>query len=238
MTLAMEYKSVLDKELAVLERTHNISVERAYLDYYRESSLDELDHSFMEAVESANTSAFVVAVNKIIASIKNFIGGFIRMIENMFSGKENMTAEDYFESPTGKIQFQCDVREIEKAIDQEVLKGRKLIQAISSVTGVSDEEVAKFVDGTTKALKKFTPIVIPAVAAWGIKSAVAKSMKKNEKDVEELGKAAVNNPNPDEKKKHQITKVINAIDSLIGEGVKLNAEFMKQLKKAEKKKKK
>ena len=56
---------------------------------------------------------------------------------------------------------------IDREVNKKVLEGRKIIQAISSATGISDAKVAKFADGCANVVKDHG-VFIASVAGIGL----------------------------------------------------------------------
>jgi hypothetical protein len=151
---------------------NEIAVESAQNELYFETGLmcAYNDSFFMEAdvAQAQEKKGFIGFIHKICSAIRRFISDLLEMIGNV--GKDNATADDYMNSETGKVQFSGDVKKIQETVDDECRKGNKLIQMIANTTGVSDEDVDKFIKEGTSKLSKLTGVVtVSGVVAFGLK---------------------------------------------------------------------
>ena len=149
------------------------------------------------------------------------------MIENAFSNKKHITGDDFINSKTGQLTFNADVKKIQEQIDDEVLKGRKLIQAISSATGVDDKTVANFCDKAPNVAKHVGKFVLPVAAAWGIKTFLLKQMRMDKEEIKRLVDGVADETDP--KKQKQKMKVLQKLKKDISIGTKYGADFAKTL---------
>ena len=230
------YESDTD-EMDIIMMEHTIEVERAINDFYK--------NSIVLLLESANTgvepkvpekggSRFMNTIRRIIESIKRVIDSLVTAFKSTFSGTENMTPEEYFGSNTGQIQLSGDMAKVEAEVDKEILKGRKLIQALSSATGVSDTTIASFVDSAGSIMKRVAPVAITATAAWGIQSFAFKSLNKKQKELDELKAEAEKIADTDEKK-DKCVKIFNGIEKAFTTYLGVQKEFNKEMRRAKRK---
>ena len=219
------FESSFERDYTILEKSFDIEFDKIINNYMAESALLALeeDETFLEAAGNK----FSDAVHKIIDTIVNFINSFIEMIENAFSNKKHITGDDFINSKTGQLTFNADVKKIQEQIDDEVLKGRKLIQAISSATGVDDKTVANFCDKVPNVAKQVGTFVLPVAAAWGVKRLILGSMKKNKKEIKQLGDEVAKEIDP--KKQKQKMRVLEKLKKDISIGTKYGADFAKTL---------
>lgn len=192
--------SNVEKEMYILTAESNIELDRDIDQYFKElEMLNLLDYSpFCEASEEAKTvtktNKFIEIINKILAAVRRVFNSFMGMIKNMFSGKEDITAEEYLKSPSGQIQFEEDYQKIAEKVDEEVLKGRKIVQAISRGTGVDDKVIANYCDAAAKGIQKIGIGVVLGGAVMGIAKVVKNKANNVMKTVDvtgdELQKAA------------------------------------------------
>lgn len=174
------FNSNIEKDMFISITESNIEIDKDISEYFKEVEMScLLDYSpFCEASESAkstnNTNKFVAIIHKILEAVKKTFTSLMNMIKNMFSGKENMSAEDYLKSPSVQIQFDEDYQKISEKVEQEILKGRKIVQAISKGTGVDDKVVANYCDAAAKGIQKIGIGVVLGSAAIGIGKLVQK----------------------------------------------------------------
>ena len=219
------FESSFERDYAILEKSFDIEFDKIMNNYTAESALLTLeeDETFLEAAGNK----FSDAVHTIINTISNFINSFIEMVENAFSNKEHITGNDFANSKTGQLAFNADVKKIQAQIDEEVLKGRKVIQAISSATGIDDKTVADFCDNALDVGKNVGKFVLPVAAAWGVKTFILNSMKKNKDQVKQLGEEVAKETDP--KKQSLKMRVLEKLKKDISIGTKYGTDFAKTL---------
>lgn len=219
------FESSFERDYTILEKSFDIEFDKIINNYTAESALLALeeDETFLEAADNK----FSEAVHKIVDTIVNFINNFIEMIENAFSNKKHITGDDFINSKTGQLTFNADVKKIQEQIDDEVLKGRKLIQAISSATGVDDKTVANFCDKAPNVAKHVGKFVLPVAAAWGIKTFLLKQMRMDKEEIKRLVDGVADETDP--KKQKQKMKVLQKLKKDISIGTKYGADFAKTL---------
>ena len=219
------FESSFERDYTILEKSFDIEFDKIINNYTAESALLTLeeDETFLEAAGNK----FSDAVHKIIDTIVNFINSFIEMIENAFSNKKHITGDDFINSKTGQLTFNADAKKIQAQIDDEVLKGRKIIQAISSKTGIDDKTVADFCDKALDVGKNVGKFALPVAAAWGVKTFLLNSMKKDKEQVKQLGDEVAKETDP--KKQKQKMKVLQKLKKDLSIGTKYGADFAKTL---------
>ena len=219
------FESSFERDYTILEKSFDIEFDKIINNYTTESALLTLeeDETFLEAAGNK----FSDAVHKIIDTIVNFINSFIEMIENAFSNKKHITGDDFINSKTGQLAFNADAKKIQAQIDDEVLKGRKIIQAISSKTGIDDKTVAEFCDTAFDVGKSVGKFVLPITAAWGVKTFILKSMKNNKDRIKQLGEEVAKETDP--KKQKQKMKVLQKLKKDISTGTKYSTDFVQTL---------
>ena len=207
----------IDLALIVAETTMDIEVDTAIKDYFYESGLSscEADNIFMEASEEEKSdNIFKKAVEAIIAAISNFIDGVISAIQNLFDGRENLTPEEYKASNAMKIRLNKDIMKLTDEIDNEILKGRKIIQKISSATGISDKVIAGFCDDSAELLEAIGPVAVTAGVAFGFEKVIRKKLKEKQKEIKSLeAEAKKIKGEKKEKRRSQSLRVLNRLKS-------------------------
>ena len=226
------------------EAAMDIAVDRANKEYVYEMGLIELSDNklFIEAttdvaaatVDVKKENAFIKAVKAICNAICNFIGDIIASITSIFDGREHITEEDYLKSNMGKVRLAKDVKKIEAVVDDEIRKGNKLLQMISSKTGISDEVIDNWVRAGAEKIGKIAPVVIPMATAWGFKKLFSTMFKNKQKDIKNAEKAATRNKS-NTKETSQTMKVLNHMEWLIKQVGDTAKDWGKTMNKAMKK---
>lgn len=237
----------IERSFIAAETALDIAISHANKEYMYESGLIELSGNklFIEAVETSvdpatkakRENAFIKAVKAICSAIINFIGDIIASIANIFDGRENVTPEEYFESPTGKLRLQKDINKLEAVIDDEIRKGNKLLQKLSKATGISDEEIDKWIRLSSEAINKIAPVVIPAAIGFGFTKLFKKVFNDKSKKVEEAEKAATSGDNSDPKKNKQKMTILGHMNWLVKQAGEAANDWKKEMRKAKKKSK-
>ena len=231
----------IERSFIAAETALDIAVARATKEYTLESGLIELsdDKLFIESegsvADSKKENSFIKAVKAICNAIRNFIGDLFKSIIGIFDGRENITAEDYLESTTGKIRLEKDTRELEKVVDAEIRKGNKLLQWVSSKTGISDEVIDEWMRSSAEKIQKIAPVVITTALGFGFKKIFSK-MRDKKKHVDEAEKTATTGDNTDSKKNKQKLKIFGHMKTLFGHIGKNAIEWRKQMEANKKKK--
>jgi len=231
----------IDRQFIAAETEMDITIARANKEYMLESGLIELSDNtlFMESSDSSiktkRENSFIKVVKSICTAIRNFIGDIVSTIAGMFDNRENITAEDYLESPTGKIQLEKDIRAVERIVSDEIRKGNKLLQKVSQLTGISDEAIDNWVKEGTEKIAKLAPVIIPAAMGFGFKKLFSAAFKDSSKAVDDAEREATSGDTSDPKKTSQVTKILNHMHSLVKTVGSTAADWMKTMNKAKKK---
>ena len=128
--------------------------------------------------------------SRVLDSIVRFFQNINDRIASHFtSGEEDVDLSDYMNSDLGKVQLEYDLDKVETFVNKQFLKGRKLVQLISSASGVSDEKVAAFCDECTQSVIDNSGPIIEFFAIDRVREKIAnKSFKKIDKWVSDLRK--------------------------------------------------
>lgn len=213
----------VERDIIALETVMDIEVARANREYALESALIELGDNtlFMEAPENKSSvkvkheNAFIKTVKTICNAIRNFISDIISTIAGLFDNRENVNIDDYMSSNTGKVRLEKDVRQIENIVNEELRQGNKLIQMLSKVSGISDEEIEKWIKSGTEKLAKVAPVIIPVALGFGFKKLFSSAFKSGSSEVSDAEKAATSGDASDPDKNRKITKILNHMHSLV-----------------------
>ena len=177
------------RDLMISYLENEIETMKIYHGYVYESSLLEVSNDvFIEAgnpdaVKVKKENIFVRAVKGILGAINKLFTSLRDAVVNAFGKKENITPEDYFDSPQGKIRLEADVNELERIASDEIRKGNKLIQKISSATGIDDSVIDDWLAQAGTAMKNALPVVVPAVLTFGFRKVIKKGIDKMQNDV-------------------------------------------------------
>lgn len=240
MSIFREYESEEEKQIDILAREYDLSIHNANSTFALESAMlsSIMKDPIYEGVtgeEKTQTAGnkFKEFLKSIVNAVKNFVNGTIEMIQGLFSSKENIDLNTYLKSNTGQIQLDYDIKDIQRQVEDERRKGRKLIQRISSVTGVDDKEVESFVDNAADFANKHTKTIIKTAIAAPLIMAVPKLLNKGKDNISDCANDA--NKVTDPKKQSQIQKVLNKMSSMEKDFGSIMAYFCKNLEKDMKK---
>ena len=150
------------------------------LDMYTENCYLEETASTEEERKSSSDGKQTI-LQTIIAKLKSLIQKISDMIDafkaSIASKKNNLTAEEYMNSETAKIQFAYDVMAIQKEVDEEYLEARKVVQGISKITKVPVDKVAAFCDKMESKLHDNRDKILPTAKAVISTAAIEKTRK-------------------------------------------------------------
>lgn len=152
---------------------------------------------------------------RIFTSIKNFIDKVTDSLFNL-ANKENLDMNAYSQSGTFQVRVNQDVQKIDAAVDQELLKGRKVIQKIASKTGYPDDMVAEYIDNGSRVLGAIGPSIVDQGLYSYFRGTIKHKMKKKRKVIEEE-ESFINQgyEDLDPKQQKQIHKVLNHMNHLV-----------------------
>lgn len=237
----------IERSFIAAETALDIAVARANKEYAFESGLIELSENklFMESEESTDDSivdskkenAFIKAVKAICTAIRNFIRDIIDTVTNLFDGRDNITPEDYLTSPTGSVRLIKDVEKLEKIVDDELRQGNKLLQKVSSITGISDEVIDKWIKSGAEKIGKLAPVIIPAAIGFGFRRIFKSGMNDKNKVVDDAEKQATSGDNSDPTKNKQKTTILGHMQWLIRQIGDAASDWSKEMNKARKRNK-
>ena len=223
MSIYREYTSELERSCDILTMKFDIATERAFTAYEYAVAMGDLiqDDITLEDGEQASQpkqkSGFVNFVSKVVNYIVTFIKDFIDMLGNMFSRKENLDLEAYLASDKGKMEFGYDVLKVEEQVADDIRKGRKMIQLISSKTGVDDATVEEYVDKGARGIQKYGKVALVVGAGFLLYKKGKKALAQTGDEVKKCAneaKAVAGDP----KKEKQVKKILNFMQSRVKEG--------------------
>ena len=206
------------KQFDVMERQFDIDISRLLSRAIYEANIEMIEGNYVTEAENnqqapANTEKGENFLQKMIARIRNFISGFLDTVKNLFRSKEHVNLESYLASNTGQMEMEYDLKQVQQNLDSEMLKGRKLVQKISSATGVDDAEVANFCDTAARAIQKHGKTIVKIGVTFALFKAMTSKFRDKDREV-----AAMYDNVPlikDPKKKAQAAKVLASMANLI-----------------------
>ena len=158
--------TTFEHEIEIIEGTLDLEMARINRDYKYGLGMAVATESVCEycMTEAADGKGFF---SRMIDAIVSFIQKINESVANLFSKNEHVDLDSFLQSQTGQVQLSYDMEAIDREVNKKVLEGRKLIQAISSATGISDAKVAKFADGCANVVKDHG-VFIASVAGIGL----------------------------------------------------------------------
>ena len=240
------YTDPMDKEFAIMYQENQIHIQKAEHEFLLESSLASLyassslflesdpydmefddDDSDEDEEEEKKDGKKVGIFTKICNAIKSFINSFITMIRNLF--KDSLDEDTYMQSKAFDMRYDQDVERLTNEVNREMVKGRKIIQAISNQTHVDDVTVANFCDmGANLAIQNKKQIV-NYTKGMLIKKKVLDSMDKSKKIVEDSQKNLEGKKLSKEETEKGI-KVLNAMNKMVTTLGKSSKGFFQMLR--------
>ena len=158
--------TTFEHEIEIIEGTLDLEMARINRDYKYGLGMAVATESVCEycMTEAADGKGFF---SRMIDAIVSFIQKINESVANLFSKNEHVDLDSFLQSQTGQVQLSYDMEGINRDVNKKVLEGRKMIQAISSATGISDAKVAKFADGCANVVKEHG-VFIASVAGIGL----------------------------------------------------------------------
>jgi hypothetical protein len=175
-----ENSDLFDNDLEKSKLEFAILCNEANRDYLlATSSVMFTEASKPEAVAKKN-NIFLSTISKIFKGIKTFLDGIINRIKGYRAPKAN--TQDILKSGLAKKMYNDDVKDLKSKIDYEYREGNKLIQDITSATGISDEEVEKRLNSIAKVINEHKPsslaeVITGLMAGGGIAAMTAYATK-------------------------------------------------------------
>jgi hypothetical protein len=134
---------------------------------------EEDGESTSTSVESKSLGKRIT--DKIRAILKS-ISDMITIFKRNFS-KNKLTASEYMNSETAKLELQINVQAMEKEVDEEYLAARKIVSKISDITHFPAKDVAAFCDNMEERFHKNRDKLVPIGKAV-VSTAVIESARK------------------------------------------------------------
>ena len=181
-----EFINQLSQESAIMVLESDIEIDRAISDYMTESSMISIIDVYTESDEArgkAEENKFKAFIDKLIGVIKKLVHNISEGFKDIFV-RDNMTADEYFANPDVQIAISKDFKKMADEIEDEIIKGRKIVQAISKGTGVDDHTVAAYCDNAANFAIDNGKYVITGVSAMALSRYFKKKVIGISKDLE------------------------------------------------------
>ena len=178
--------TTFEHEIEIIEGTLDLEMARINRDYKYGLGMAVATESVCEycMTEAADGKGFF---SRMIDAIVSFIQKINESVANLFSKNEHVDLDSFLQSQTGQVQLSYDMEAIDREVNKKVLEGRKIIQAISSATGISDAKVAKFADGCANVVKDHGMFIVSAAGIGLLRAKVGKDCLKDlDKKVSDL----------------------------------------------------
>ena len=178
--------TTFEHEIEIIEGTLDLEMARINRDYKYGLGMAVATESVCEycMTEAADGKGFF---SRMIDAIVSFIQKINESVANLFSKNEHVDLDSFLQSQTGQVQLSYDMEAIDREVNKKVLEGRKIIQAISSATGISDAKVAKFADGCANVVKDHGMFIASAAGIGLLRAKVGKDCLKDlDKKVSDL----------------------------------------------------
>ena len=135
-----------------------------------------------EIVDNGDSGKKKSIFSRIIDSIARFIQDLNTSISNIFrkeqESEDTSAVEAYFASQTGQVRLSYDMQAMEQAVNKKILEGRKVVQAISSTTGVPDDVVAQYCDSCVQLVDEYGGSLVRIAALDKIRKYVSEGCLK------------------------------------------------------------
>lgn len=234
MFLFEESMDSFDKKFQILIGNSDLAISKIQNEFDTCYTLNSL---YSEATTEPNgtqkTSLFGY-IGKFVGKIIQIITDFVKMIGDIFNVKDNLTAEQYYRSDALNDKFNSDYQAIEYTVRKELAEGNRLIQKISSVTGIDDAEIQKYVSRASGAIKKAIPAAVTAGTAWGIRKLLKKSSDEDKASIEKAKQSAEKIAAGDDKKQKQVMTVLSTMNQLVKTKITSAKNLCNEIRKREK----
>ena len=170
--------TTFEHEIEIIEGTLDLEMARINRDYKYGLGMAVATESVCEycMTEAADGKGFF---SRMIDALVSFIQKINESVANLFSKNEHVDLDSFLQSQTGQVQLSYDMEAIDREVNKKVLEGRKLIQAISSATGISDAKVAKFADGCANVVKDHGVFIASGAGIGLLRAKVGKDCLKD-----------------------------------------------------------
>ena len=214
----------------------DIMTERAFKDYFFESSLLYIHEAYDIDMNRSQKPQSNNPIVKLLRGVWNAISKLFETMKDAFTGlfKDKMTIDDYMSSDSGKEKFQSDVIQINDSIDADISKGCKLLQMISSKTGLPDQMLSEWILAGANHIEQVAPGMIQGAIQKTVYKKVYTKLNTDQKQVqkafEDATRLAASETDPDKKKQYE--QVAAQMQKLMSAKTKLSTQLIKAAKSA------
>lgn len=198
---------------------HDHEMETLQTEFLIEAAFGLEDGNGSERNSSTKSNEKENIFSRICKSIQRFIQNAIDMVTNIIS-KDDLKVSDYMNSDSFQIRLDEDVNAINEIVDQEMLKGRKMVQAIANNTGYPDDMIANYIDKGSASLLRVGPCIIDNALYNNFRKSFNASAQKRKREWEK--EVAWMNKGYEKytpKQKEQMKRVLSHMESLTKKSV-------------------
>lgn len=236
------YESEYEKNNDILFRKFDLDIERLKLEYmmlavdgdlFTEDN-NEVDLSFNNKSKSKEKSDDKGTKKKNIIirlceSIIKFITDVVSSVKDIFTpGKSHVDIKSYLASEQGQIELDNDLMKVEDQVNEEIRKGRKIVQAIANKTKIDDAVVEEYIDNAAKGVKNYGRTIVGTGYSYLLyqkSTGRLKAMKDELAATAKLAKDTITDPDADV----QVYPVIQAMKKWIKEGAAIYSLFGREI---------
>lgn len=165
----------LEKSLEIINESFDLELARINRDYNYMTRMAEINGMEVTCMFESGEGSDKNILQRMVDAIVKFIQDVTQSIQSAFAKDRMDDVDTFLNSQTGQMQLSYDYAAIEDVVDKKMLEGRKLVQKISSATGVSDATIAKFADSCSDAALRFGPTLIEIGAVNAVRKRVVNS---------------------------------------------------------------
>lgn len=215
----------------------DIIVMQAEKDFFYEAGLTNAK-TYLEDGSQSLGASFKKFLDKVLDAVLNVIQNALTTITNLFK-KDRITEEEFMKSDAHMVMLDQDYEKLLKDVHEQMLKGNKILQKISSATKIDVHAVEEFVKDAeiiTKMKKKYkNPTLMQIYRMPDIfrDMKVEESLKQQEHDMHLLYDTCLKSIKEPEQQK-AATKVMSAASKMVNHCI---ASIHSLLKKSTPKKK-
>ena len=242
MSLFKEYCTTFERESDILFKQFEIDVSRLDTELTMECTFHELEDSLFEEAETLDIretskskkenkdSKFSKIMKNISDTVTKLITDVIELISNLFSSNSHIDIDSYLQSSTGSIELEYNLKDVRDKVNDEVRKGRKLIQAISKGTGVNDAMIEKYVDNASECVIKHGKVIMTTAQSYAMLNHATGDLDDMKREMKDALRD-INRSVRDPYQEIQITKVYRAMRHWISTGTKIYVDVGNQIQK-------
>ena len=148
-------------EIDLIIEQFNLDMDKLYCNYIYESNFGGVvDTPILESeaeedkFDKKQKTSFKLTLINIAKRITRLFSDIIELFTNMLPFKKDLDIDQYMRSATGVMRLDADIKEIDNEVQDQMRKGRKIVQLISKSQVIDDEVVADYIDETQRIIMK------------------------------------------------------------------------------------